>query len=174
MDRHPGPVLGGGGPGPRHREPGELYGDHSGGEVGAGARLERGLKGPPGHSLVLLLTGEDELRLLPSGLPPVVPPRGGHGHVLPLDGHLSARRGNLLGGCEADVPHTLELASLLDQALGDHSLPLRPGARTQQVVRTCVMMLGNQFVGALYRDLNLLWFSGHVKTRVIISLTLQG
>ena len=138
MDRHPGPVLGGGGPGPRHREAGELDGDHPGGEVGARTRLEGGLEGPPGKRLVLLLTGEDELRLLPSGLPPIigVPPRGGHGHVpVSLDSDLSARRGNLLGSCEADVSHTLELTSLLHQALGYHSLPLRPGAWTQQVVR---------------------------------------
>ena len=40
MDRHPGPVLGGGGPGPRHREPRQLDGDHPRGEVGAGASLE--------------------------------------------------------------------------------------------------------------------------------------
>ena len=123
---------------------------------------------------MLLLTGEDQLRLLSPRLPPVIaPPRGGQ--VPPLDGDLSAGRGNLLGGCEADVAHTLELAALLDEALGDHGLPLPPGARTEQVVRAGVLMSGNQFVArALNRDLDLLWFSGHVKTRVIMPLTLQA
>ena len=149
---HPSLVLGGGRPGRGEAGAGHLYGDHSGGQVGAGRSLQRPLHTPCRRQF---LTGEDELsRHLP----------------VSLTAPLSAQLGNFLRRSEADVADTLELLSLLDEAPGAHLPLLAP----QQVVRA---VAGHERVvrplWSLYLDLNLFGLLGNVQTGMIFLLLSQ-
>ena len=155
MDRHPGPVLGGGRPGGGQAGAGHLYWDDSGGEggeVGAGRSFQRCLDSPCWSWQ--FLAGEDEL--------------AGHLPVrLPRPRLLAGGRLDLPGGGEADVPDTLELLALPHQAPGADLSLGPPGeavtaeAGHQGVVRS---------LGSLDLDLDLFWFLGDVQTGVIFLL----
>jgi len=154
MHCHPGSILRGWRPGSGQAGAGHLYRDDSGGEVGAGGSLHtlQGFLQGSGWCL-LFLAGEDELtRHFPVSL------------AGPL---LSARRLDLLGGGEADVPHALELLSLPHEAPGT-DLSFRPAvetvdteARHQGVVRP---------LRSLYLDLNLFGLLRNVQAGVIFLL----
>ena len=165
MDRHPGPVLGGGRPGGGQAGAGHLYWDDSGGdggEVGAGGSFQGFLHSSCWSSL--FLAGENQL----AGHFSLSQP-GPRPHLSGLLG--AARCLELLGGGEADVPHALEFLSLPHEAPGT-DLPLLA------LVDAVATEAGDHGVvgplRSLYLDLNLFGLLRNVQAGVIFLLLSQS